>query len=243
MKKEEIHFDVLRILFGQTPPVFLAEVLIRGIITFIILMIAIRLMGKRMAAQQTFSEMIVVLMLGAAIGVPIQDPGRGLLQGILILIIVVAFQKGITLWAFKKKNVEYITQGDVELLIEDGVLDTKKLTGLGFTRDRLLGELRDMNVQHLGQVERLYIESSGDFSLYKFEKPRAGLSILPDFDEEIRKEQKVSRGEYVCFSCGNFKKVAALPKQHCEICGSPKWTEAVHDELVTSPTPDLPVIV
>ena len=49
MKKEEIEpWDWPRILFGQAPPEFLVEVLMRTLIVYLALQVVVRLMGKRM---------------------------------------------------------------------------------------------------------------------------------------------------------------------------------------------------
>jgi uncharacterized membrane protein YcaP (DUF421 family) len=61
-----------RILIGDGPWAFLIEVLPRAIVMYALLLISMRLMGKRVAAQLSITELAVILMLGAAIGVPIQ---------------------------------------------------------------------------------------------------------------------------------------------------------------------------
>lgn len=94
MDKDQIHLsDIYRILFGEAPVQFLLEVLIRTIIIYCILLVVIRLLGKRMSGQLTSIEMAVMLTLGAIVSVPMQDPARGLLQGVLLLALVLIFQK------------------------------------------------------------------------------------------------------------------------------------------------------
>jgi hypothetical protein len=66
MKKYEIHLaDWQRMLFGQSPPVFLLEVLIRTIIIYVFLLFVLRWLGKRMSGQLTILEMAVMLTLGS----------------------------------------------------------------------------------------------------------------------------------------------------------------------------------
>src|SRR5438874_3764069 len=98
MKKDEIHLeDIKRILFGQAPPEFLLETFIRTLIIYIVLLLVIRWLGKRMSGQLTIMEMTVMLTLGAIVAVPMQMPDRGLLQGILILLCVAGLQRGVSL--------------------------------------------------------------------------------------------------------------------------------------------------
>lgn len=63
---------VQRILIGDGPWAFLLEVVVRAALVYVLLLVAMRMMGKRVAAQLSITELAVILMLGAAIGVPIQ---------------------------------------------------------------------------------------------------------------------------------------------------------------------------
>ena len=61
MKAEEIRFsDWGRILFGEVPPSFFLEVVIRTILIFLLLIISMRLFGRRMAAQINRIEMVAL---------------------------------------------------------------------------------------------------------------------------------------------------------------------------------------
>src|SRR5215203_3657929 len=95
MKKEEIHlWDIKRILFGQAPPEFMLEVLIRSIIIYVATIIIMRFLGKRMNGQLTILEYAVMVVMGATISVPMQIADRGLLQGFVVLRAKKIFQLG-----------------------------------------------------------------------------------------------------------------------------------------------------
>src|SRR3982750_3522578 len=96
MKKEEIHlWDVKRILIGQAPPEFLLDVLIRSLIMYIAAILVLRWMGKRMNGQLSIIELAVMVTMGAILAVPMQIPDRGLLQGLLVLVTILALLRGI----------------------------------------------------------------------------------------------------------------------------------------------------
>src|SRR6059058_3167864 len=90
MKPDEIKFgDWMRVLFGETPPEFFIELVIRSFFIFLLLVVSMRFLGRRMAAQLNRIEMIALFALAAAIGVPLQAPDRGLLPAVIIAVIVV----------------------------------------------------------------------------------------------------------------------------------------------------------
>ncbi|UOQ71833.1 hypothetical protein [Hymenobacter cellulosilyticus] len=75
MKPEEIHLtDYMRIILGQVPWSFLLEVAIRAIFLYILIVVSMRLMGKRMSSQLSRHELAAISSIAAAIGVPIQAP-------------------------------------------------------------------------------------------------------------------------------------------------------------------------
>lgn len=151
MKKEEIFLsDWQRILIGNAPLEFMLEVFLRTVVIYLALLIVLRLLGKRMNAQLTITEVAVMLTLGAIVAVPMQVPERGLLQGIVILICALVFQRDLNLLAVKFRKVELVTQGDVALIICDGALQLNEMVKSQISKEQLFGALRSQHIRHLG---------------------------------------------------------------------------------------------
>jgi uncharacterized membrane protein YcaP (DUF421 family) len=226
MKKEEIHlWDIKRILFGQAPPEFLLEVLIRTLIMYVGVIIITRLLGKRMNGQLTIIELSIMVMMGAILAVPMQIPDRGILQGILLLFCVLLLLRGVNWLGFKNSRFEKVLQGEGMLLVKDGVMQLPALSKTKITKQQLFARLRGKKIMQLGQVKRMYIEACGLFSIYTEEAPKPGLSVLPRTDDEMLKELKLS-GEKVCTNCG-LVQPPKTQKPLCPNCGSDAFIMAV----------------
>ena len=228
MTKEDIKLsDFQRILFGEAPPEFLIEVLIRTLIIFVALLVFLRLIGKRMGGVLTISELAVMLTLGAILAVPMQVPDRGILQGIVILITVLILQRGFNLLEFKSNKVEQVTQGEMTMLVKDGTIKTGNMMKSRISKQQVFSQLRKNNIHNLGKVKRMYLEACGIFSIYEFEDNRPGLSVLPPTDKGIY-ELRQDRGSDAmsCCNCGN-----TIPERKaesaCQICGSKEWTKSI----------------
>ncbi|KQM78459.1 hypothetical protein ASE74_13225 [Pedobacter sp. Leaf216] len=227
MKKEEIHWgDWHRIFIGTAPIEFLLEVLIRTIIIYLFLLITLRLMGKRMGGQLTISELAVMLTLGAIVSVPMQIPDKGLLQGTLVLFCAFAFQRGITYLASKNHKIELITQGSESLLVKDGVMLAAKLDSMKISREQLRAVLRNQNIYNLGEVQRLYLEACGIFSVFKYDEAKPGLSLLPPADDNAAQEFNVIKESSICQECGNPAPESDTEKE-CKNCHAVNWGQAV----------------
>lgn len=224
--------DLHRIFIGDVPGAFFIEVVIRTIIIYLLLILAIRLMGKRMALQLNVTEMTAMVALAAAIGVPMQAPDRGILPAAVIAVVVVLAERGITRFTLRNQTAETVFHGDMNVLVEDSMINYECLNYVSISKSLLLQQLRAQGIDHLGAVKRLYMESSGAFSLVKHEDPIPGLSIIPDGDEDYWAPEERCNDIYVCSNCGNRSEdrksdTALLPEKVCNRCKASAWEQAV----------------
>ena len=231
MNKYDIRLgDIHRILIGEAPTEFLVEVLIRTIVIYVILLIIIRLMGKRMSGQLTTAEMSVMVTMGAIVAPAMQIPNLGVLQGGLILVLALFFQRGLNFLEFKNAKLEKLNHGEVVMLVKDGVMLLDELNHAKLSRQQLFAALRNEGVFNLGQVERVYLEAFGEFSIYKFEKSKPGLIIFPPRDETIRTSAKEENDKlFVCGSCGHVGDEEEYMRE-CPVCNSTSWLTATVSE-------------
>src|ERR1700743_968274 len=118
MQSWEIHiYDWVRILFGNVPPEFFIEVILRVTFIYFLVIFCIRLMGKRMASQLSRNELTAIASLAASIGIPIQTPDRGLLPALLVALIVVAAQRLVSAKLSRNEPFERKSQGNISILV------------------------------------------------------------------------------------------------------------------------------
>lgn len=224
MKKEDIHFgDWQRMFLGDVPGGFYWEVVLRIAVIYIVLMLSMRLMGKRMASQLSRNEMIAMVSLAAAIGVPLQAPDRGLLAAVVIAAVVICVQQVMAILSTRNQRLESITQGDLSVLVADSKLVLKKMELTGITKDKAFSQLRSRGIRHLGEVKRLYFEADGSFTLIRNADARPGLGILPEADPDFIRQTCRESDVLVCKRCGT----ESGSGDACESCGSNERVNAV----------------
>lgn len=215
-----------RLLIGDGPWAFVLEAVWRGAFMYVLLLIFMRMMGKRVAAQLTTNERAVVLMLGAAIGVPIQVSSQGMLPAAVVLMTTLVMQRGLARYASRHERFEAVSQGDVCTVLEDGRLMLEQIAQVQMSRELLASELRSRGIQHLGELRRVYLEASGGLSLLRYREARPGLSLSPGADGSLRREARVP-GRYACWGCGHTIEAAQRPEKPCAACGCAIWHHAV----------------
>lgn len=123
MKPEEIKLsDWGRIILGDVPPEFYAELFIRGMLVYLLLTVSLRLLGRRMSTQISLVELTAMVALASAIGVPMLAFDRGILPSFIIATIIIVLTRVIARINYKSQRFEKAVQGDVDALVKDSML-------------------------------------------------------------------------------------------------------------------------
>lgn len=227
MKKEEIVFaDWHRWLFGTALPSFTLEVALRAAVIFAVMLLIVRLMGRRLKGEISITELAIVLTLGGIISKPLQTPTAGVLPAVAVLLAALGMHRLSNWLAFKYRRVELVAQGDVVVVVRDGCLDLPQLAAASLSRDELFGLLRAESIQQLGQLHRVYLEADGCFSLYARPEPQPGLSIWPREDAPPPAAEGPAQGRLVCATCGHLAAPTDHAGTHCLRCDAQNWVAA-----------------
>jgi uncharacterized membrane protein YcaP (DUF421 family) len=233
MKPEEIKLsDWSRIIFGPVPAEFYIELVLRGFFVYLLLMVSMRLLGKRMSSQLSRIELAAMVAFASAVGVPLLSPSNGLLPAVIIAVIIVGMTRLIALLSARSQKFESIAQDDLDTLVFDGVMNLSVMERVRISRERLFAQLRSENFNHLGSLRRVYMEANGTFTLVPKEGSHPGLLILPDWDKPFIDEKLTKTNITVCNRCGEEKPYHTnIDEITCINCGADNWTAAVVEKL------------
>src|SRR5690606_12303963 len=221
------------LLFGDEQWEFLLNTFIRTVIMFLVILIGLRLMGKRGIHQLSVFELGVIIGLGSAAGDPMFYKDVGILPAIVVFIVVISLYRFVTYLVARNDRLETIIEGRPVYILRDGViLDAFKEQLLG--RDELFAMLRQQHVSHLGQVQTVIIESDGQLSIfyYRDEEMKYGLSIMPE-DLDQCDERVPSDGMYACYLCGTPEKLSSASAFCCKRCQHNRCVRAVSGKRIT----------
>jgi uncharacterized membrane protein YcaP (DUF421 family) len=228
MKPESIHLtDWQRMLIGDVPAEFYIELCIRAAVIYLLLMVSMRLMGKRMSSQLGRNELAAMVSMAAAVGVPLQAPDRGLLPAVIIAIVVVFTERWIASKTYDSQSFEKVSQGNIDVLIKDAVVDFQAVKKVGLSRERLFSQLRVLGIKQIGTVERFYMEANGSFTLIKSKQPKPGLSVIPIWDKDFENRLQKSQDIMTCETCGHTEKLPFDTNRPCSNCAKEQWINAV----------------
>jgi len=219
--------DWHRILFGDVPGSFYVELVIRSAVIFLVLMFSMRFMGKRMSGLLSRNELVAMISLAAAVGIPLTSPDNGILPAFIIALIVIFVARWISARAASSREFEKYAIGEMDVLVSNAVIDLQTIKRVRVSRERLVEHLRSSGVKQLGVVKRLYLEANGTFTLIKNEEAVPGLSVLPHWDTDINERFKYHDDIMVCEACGFTLKTHVSQGTKCPHCGAQSFTKAV----------------
>lgn len=224
--------DWASIFIHDTTWNFAAEIAVRTVFMFCLIILFLRSTGKRGIRQLSIFELTIILSLGSIAGDPMFTEDLPLIQAILITSIVLVLYRLSTGLAIKFKFFENLLEGQPTYVVEDGLLVLEELCSGKMSHDEFFAEMRDYGVRHLGQVEVGLLETDGEFSVLLFppEKTQYGLPIFP---KEFKATNVLEHEQpYACMHCGHVAYISTL-KQKCERCqNNLGWAKALNTKIV-----------
>lgn len=227
-------FDWKGLLLGEESWGFLAETVLRTFIMFVIIVISLRILGKRGVKQLSVFELVVIIGLGSAAGDPMFYKDVGLLPALVVFVMVISMYRLIMYVIGKNKKMERLVEGESVCLISEGRFTIDNFKKETLAQDEFFAELRQQGVMHLGQVHLGIIETSGNISLFFYpdDDVKYGLPILP----ELFKNQSpviAAEDRYACAFCGYTEALKPTKQHTCPSCKKQKWVRAIDNKRVT----------
>jgi uncharacterized membrane protein YcaP (DUF421 family) len=206
---------------------FAIEIVIRTLIMFAFILIFLRSSGKKGVKQLSIFEVAIIIGLGSAAGDPMSNKENAVIPALLVFLTILGFYRLITWFAMKNERFERVLEGEPIYIIEDGVfnLETGDET---YAKDEFFSEMRQENIEHLGQVRTAILEHNGNvsFLFYEDEKVKPGLPVMPKLYKEKLKNVRVE-DHYACSYCGHTERLSTGPAK-CPRCEKEEWVKAIH---------------
>ena len=153
---------------------------VRVSIIYILVLVVMRIMGKREISQMQPFELVIAIMIADLASVPMSDTGIPIFNGIIPILALLLFQLIISIINLRSIKLRQIICGKPQILIYRGKIDEKALKKEKITINELQERLRQNNIFTLGDVEYAILETSGEISV--IQKPEKRNTIPEDFN-------------------------------------------------------------
>lgn len=138
---------------------------IRALILFLIVFLAVRLMGKRELGQLQPYEFVIAIMIANLASVPMAEMGIPILNGIVPILTLLLAHVGLTLLSLKNRTAQRLICGIPTIIIAKGYINEDAMRRAGYSFSDLMEQLRVAGTFSLSDVEYAILETSGQISV------------------------------------------------------------------------------
>lgn len=143
---------------------------IRTIILYLVIVVTLRILGKRQVGELEPSELVVAILISDLAAVPMQDIGIPLLTGIIPIVTLLAFELMASELSMRSLKFRAILCGKPVFIIRDGKIDQKAMEKNRLTIDELFCSLRQSGVLEIAHVQYAILETNGQLSTFLYPK-------------------------------------------------------------------------
>ncbi len=144
----------------------------RTVILYLVLIAAMRCLGKRQIGQLEPSEFVVAMLIADLASIPMQNSGIPLLSGLVPILTVLGLELLLSGFAMGSVKFRRLLCGKPVILIENGRLVQENLRSTRITLDELTSHLRQKDVLDITKVQFAILETDGNLSVFPYPKAR-----------------------------------------------------------------------
>ncbi len=142
----------------------------RTIILYLVLIAAMRILGKRQIGQLEPSEFVVAMLIADLASIPMQNSGIPLLSGLVPILTVLGLELVLSGFAMGSVKFRRLMCGKPVILIENGKPLQENMRAARITLDELTSHLRQKDVLDMTTVQYAILETDGNLSVFPFPK-------------------------------------------------------------------------
>lgn len=148
---------------------------LRTLILYIVLVLTVRLMGKRQIGEMEPAEFVVTMLIANLAAIPMQDSGIPLLSGLVPILVILGLELILAVLTLRSIRLRELFCGKPVILIENGKILEKNLQKTRVNLDELTMHLREKDIFDLTTVKYAILETNGQLStlLYAKDQPAA----------------------------------------------------------------------
>lgn len=142
-------------------------VFIRAVILYCVLILTVRLMGKRQIGELQPAELAVTILISNIATLPVEDSSMPLVKGLVPIITLGCLDVIMSYLGLFHGRVRTFMSGRPVTVISDGKIIQKNMKSLRFTVDDLYEAMHEQNIFDLSEIQYAIVETTGKVSIYQ----------------------------------------------------------------------------
>jgi uncharacterized membrane protein YcaP (DUF421 family) len=140
------------------------DIALRGIVLYAFIVLVMRVIGRRELSSMTPFDLVLVIILGDAVQQGLTQDDYSVTGAIIAVATIASLQVFTSYLSFRSRRARKILEGQPIVLIERGALVEENLKRERMTRDEVVEEMRQQQIESLDDVKWGILESNGSIS-------------------------------------------------------------------------------
>ena len=170
-------------------------------ILYSLVIIALRVMGKRQIGEMQPSELVVAIMISDLASIPMSDLGIPLMYGIIPIFTLVLSEMSLSFLCLKNEKIRSVVSGRPSVIMLKGKIDEIEMKKLRFNLSDLTEELRIQGYMDISQIDTVILETNGQMTVI----PKAKFKLPDCSDLNINVKQESL--PYIIISDGKLNEI------------------------------------
>ncbi|MCL6611507.1 MAG: DUF421 domain-containing protein [Peptococcaceae bacterium] len=203
----------------------MVELLYRTVLIYFVVLVVVRLMGKREIGQLSPFDFVVAIIVAEIAAIPMQSPSVPLWHSMVPLAVLALLEIGLSFSALHSRKLRAFLDGRPQVVIEGGRILKEEMRRARYNLDDLLAQLREKGYPRPEDVEVAVLETSGRLSVVPKSSKRPvtpgdlglspacdGLPTVLVMDGEVFTEGLERRGLDLAWLEARLKEMGLQPK-------------------------------
>jgi len=141
------------------------SIVLRSVIVYLFMVIAIRLFGKKEIAQLSVIDLVFILLISNSVQNAMVGPGTSLEGGLIAAFSLFIVNFVLKQILYRSKKASELVQGHSIMLIYDGKVIQENLSSAKISIDELEASVREHGVKNISDVDLAVLEVDGNISV------------------------------------------------------------------------------
>lgn len=140
-------------------------IVIRSIVVYLFIIIAIRLFGKKELSQLSVVDLVFILLISNSVQNAMVGSDSSLQGGLVAAISLFVVNFLLKNLFFRSQKISALIQGESMLLIYNGRINEKHLRAARITHEELEAAVREHGIENISEVNMAVLEVDGSISI------------------------------------------------------------------------------
>lgn len=160
---------------------------LRTVILYLLVVMGLRIMGKRQIGEMQPSELVVAIMISDLATIPMQETGIPIFSGIIPIFTLIVMEILLSQLSLKNKGFRRLMTGKPNVIIHNGKILEEEMKKIRFNMDDLNEQLRIQGYSGIKDINFAILETNGQLSIIP--KAKKNQATVEDVENAVVKKE------------------------------------------------------